>query len=62
MHNFKSQKFKHFIDDIVIDIWYSWNFASMKDIIKTCNPNVGFSKFKSNKKIEEEFEDLEFNF
>ena len=31
MHNFKHQnlKFKHLIDDIVINLKLSWNFASM---------------------------------
>ena len=37
--------------DIVIDLWSSWNFANMENIIKTYNPTVKFSKFTSNKKI-----------
>jgi len=30
VHNFKIEnlKFKHLINDIVVDIWLSWNFAS----------------------------------
>ena len=44
------------IDDIVIDFLFSQNFESMEDIIRTCNPIIRFSKFTSNKKIEEEFE------
>ena len=44
------------IDDITIDLWFSWNFSSMKDIIRMCNLIIRFSKFISNKKIEEEFE------
>ena len=38
------------IDDIAIDLWSSWNFASMKNIRKKCNPIVDLSKFTSNKK------------
>ena len=34
----KKLKFKHVIDDIVINLWSSWNFASIKNIIRTCNP------------------------
>ena len=49
-------KFKHLIDNITIDLWFSWNFSCMEDIIRTCNPIIRFSKFTSNKKIEEEFE------
>ena len=44
-------KFKYLIDDIVINLWFSRNFASMKDIKRKCNPMIDFSKFKSNKKI-----------
>ena len=47
----KNLEFKNFIDVIAIDIWSSWNFASIEDIIKTYNPIVRFSKFTSNKKI-----------
>ena len=36
IHNFRLQnlKFKYLIDDIVTDIWFYGNFASMKDIRK----------------------------
>ena len=43
-------------DNIVIDLWSSWNFAGTKDIIKTFNPTVRFSKFTLNIKIYKEFE------
>ena len=49
----KNLKFKHLIDDIAINIWYSWNFASMEDIIRTYNPTIRFSKFTPNKNIYE---------
>ena len=40
------------IDDITINLWSYWNFASMKDIRKKkSNPMMDFSKFISNKKI-----------
>ena len=32
-------------DDIAINFRFSWNFANMKDIVRTCNPTVRFSKF-----------------
>ena len=44
-------KFKHLIDNIVTNFWFYGNFASMKNIIKKCNPIVNFSKFTSNKKM-----------
>lgn len=28
------------IDDIVIELWSFWNFASMEDIRRKCNPIV----------------------
>ena len=37
-------------DDIAIDIWSSWNFASMRDIKRKFNSMVDLSKFTSNKK------------
>ena len=37
-------------DDITIDIWSSWNFASMRDIKRKFNSMVDLSKFTSNKK------------
>ena len=56
----KNLKSKHLIDDITIDLWFSWNFASILDIIRTCNPMIKFSKFTSNKKILAEFEEFLF--
>ena len=41
---------------LLIFQFFFFNFASMKHIIKTCNPTVIFSKFTPNKNIEEEFE------
>ena len=63
MYNFISQKleFKHLIDELTIDRWSTWNFANMKDQIKTCNPTVGFSKFTSNKKILDKFREFHTN-
>ena len=53
MYNFRLQnsKFKYLIDDITIDFWYSWNFASIDDIIRKHNLSVDLSKIKYNKKI-----------
>ena len=34
----KNLKFKHVIDNIVINLWSSWNFARTKNIIRICNP------------------------
>ena len=42
-------------NEIAIDIWSSWNFTCMKNIITTCNLMVRFSKFTLNIKIYEEF-------
>ena len=58
IHNFKLQKlkFKHLIDNITIDLLFFWNFASMEDIIRTCNLIFRFTKFTSNKMIFTEFE------
>ena len=42
-------------DEIVIDIWFSWNFTCMKNIIKTYNLTVRFSKFTLNIEIYEKF-------
>ena len=44
-------QFKKFIDDIIIDLWFSRNFASIEDTRKKYNPAVNLSKFTSNKKI-----------
>ena len=37
------------IDNIAIDLWSSWNFASMEDIRKKCNSMIELSKFTFNK-------------
>ena len=42
-------------DDIAIDFWSFWNFASMKDIIRICNSTVRFSKFTFNIKVYDKF-------
>ena len=42
-------------DHIAIDLWSSWNFENIKDIIRICNPMVRFLKFTFNIKIYEEF-------
>ena len=47
----KSISFKHFIDEIVIDLSSSWHFASIEDIRKNYNPMVGLSKDVSNIKL-----------
>ena len=47
----KNLKFKYLIDDITINFLSSWNFASVKNIIRTYSPIVQFSKFTSNKDI-----------
>ena len=44
-------QFKQFIDDIVIDIYFFRNFASIEDIRRRCNPMVDLLKFTFNKKI-----------
>ena len=49
------------IDDIVIDLQYFGNFASIENIIRKCNPKVDFSKFISNKKILIEVVSLNYN-
>ena len=48
-------KFKHLIDDITIDLWSFWNFASMEYMRRKCNPTVDLSKFISNKNILSKF-------
>ena len=44
-------KFKHLIDDITIYFCSFWNFVSMNNIIRMCNPTVRFLKFTFNKKL-----------
>ena len=52
MYNFilQNSKFKHLSNSIAIDFWFYWNFTSMEDIKRKCNPIVDLSKFTSNKK------------
>ena len=38
------------IDDIPIDLWSYWNFASIEDIKRKCNIMVDLSKFTPKKK------------
>ena len=47
MHNFILQilKCKHLINEKTIDIWFSKNFASMKDIKRKYNSIIDLSKF-----------------
>ena len=39
----KNLKFKHIIDDIAINVWSYWNFASMKEYNKNMQSNNYFS-------------------
>ena len=39
------------IDNKVIDLWSSKNFASIENMKRKCNSIVDLSKFTSNKKI-----------
>ena len=47
-------------DNITNDLWFSWNFASMNDMIRTCNLIVRFLKFTINLKIYEKFDEFLF--
>ena len=49
--DYKNSKFKDLIDDIIIYLWSSWNFANMKYIRRKYNLLVNFSQFTSNKNI-----------
>ena len=49
--DYKNSKFKYLIDNIVTNLWFSWNFAIMEDIRRKCNPNLNLSKFTSNEII-----------
>ena len=50
--DYKSLKFKHFINNIAIDLGFSRNLASIEDVRKKkCNLMVDLSKFTFNKKI-----------
>ena len=53
--NYKNLQFKKFIDDIAINLYFSWNFASMEDIKRRYNLIVDLSKFTSNKNILSKF-------
>ena len=46
------------IDDIVINLWFFENFASMEDIKKKSDLMVNLSKFTSNKRILNEVVDI----
>ena len=48
---YKNLKFKHLVDNIVIDLRFSRNFTSMEVIRRECNLIVDLLKFSSNKKI-----------
>ena len=49
-------------DEIVINLWTSWNFENIKNIIRTYNLTIRFSKFTLNIEIYEEFiESLQTN-
>ena len=58
IYYFRSQKYEIliFFDDITINLLFSSNFTSTKDIIRICNPIIRFSKFTLNIKIQEKFE------
>ena len=53
--NYKNLQFKKFIDDIAINLYFSWNFASMENIKRIYNLIVDLSKFTSNKNILSKF-------
>ena len=53
--------FKKLIDDIVIELESSRNFANMEDIKRKCNLMMNLSKFISNKKIFSEIVTLSYN-
>ena len=48
---YKNLKFKHLVDNIVIDLRFSRNFTSMEVIRRECYLIVDLLKFSSNKKI-----------
>ena len=52
MHNLfiHNLKFKHFLNEVVINLKSSRNFANMKGVRRKCNLLVSFLKFKFNKK------------
>ena len=59
--NYKNLKFKHLINNIIIDLWSFENFVSMEDIRRKCNLMMDLSKFTSNKKILNEVVVLDYN-
>ena len=63
IHNFRSQKLEilTFFDGIVIYLWFSWNFVSMNDMIRTYNSIVRFLKFTINIEKYKKFEEFFFN-
>ena len=59
--DYKNLKFKHLIDNVVINFRSFIIFASIKDIRRRCNLIVDLSKFISNKKILSEVIALGYN-
>ena len=59
--NYKNLKFKHLIDNMVIDLWSFENFVSMEDIRRKYNPIVDLLKFIFNKKILSEIVALDYH-
>ena len=59
--DYKNLKFKHLIDNVVINFRSFIIFASIKDIRRRCNLIVDLSKFISNKKILSEVIALSYN-
>ena len=59
--DYENLKFKHLIDDIAIDIWSSWNFASLEDNIRTFNSTITFLKFISKKRYKKSLKDFSPN-
>ena len=49
--NYKNLQFKQLIDNIIMNLWYSENFVSIKYVKRKYNLKVNLSKFISNKKI-----------
>ena len=46
--DYKNSKFKHWIDNIVIYLWFYWYFEAIEDIKRKCNLTVDMSKFTFN--------------
>ena len=49
------------IDNIATNLWFSGNYASIKDIRRKCNSIADLSKFIFNKKILSELVVLRYN-